>query len=227
MSSEIAELNGAAAQASRSRVASQKLTEDFDNFLLILTTQLQNQDPLSPMDTHEFTNQLVLFAGVEQSIAQNDSLEKLIALQSSNQAAAAVSYIGRTVQAKGNAFQLTGDGATLHYELPEAAKTATLTVLDSANSIVLFTPLQGKDAGENSFAWDGKNAAGSPLPPGRYSFRINAVNANEAPITPRLSVEGQVDGVEIGPGGTILTVGDTKVKLDDVFRIKQAAGANA
>ena len=82
------------ADGSKSDLALVDLANNLDNFLTILTTQLQYQDPLSPMETSEFTNQLVMFTGVEQQVQQNQNLEKLIALQSNNLAISAVTYIG-------------------------------------------------------------------------------------------------------------------------------------
>ena len=86
--------NSRSNNAQQSRVS---FGDDFDDFLTLLTTQLQNQDPLEPTDTTEFTNQLVLFAGVEQDISQNDNLEQLIGLESANQAVGALNYIGNEV----------------------------------------------------------------------------------------------------------------------------------
>ncbi|HZZ11369.1 MAG TPA: flagellar hook capping FlgD N-terminal domain-containing protein, partial [Paraburkholderia sp.] len=88
--------NNTAAGAGQS-TASQQLAGNFDTFLTLLTTQLQNQDPLSPMDSTQFTQQLVAFSGVEQQINTNNNLQSLIALNQSQQAASAVSYIGHSV----------------------------------------------------------------------------------------------------------------------------------
>ena len=87
-------------------VASGSLADNFDNFLILLTTQLQNQDPLSPMESTEFTNQLVQFASVEQQIKQNQSLEDLLAIERSNQAVSAVGFLGANVEAFGNSMML-------------------------------------------------------------------------------------------------------------------------
>ena len=104
---EISQL-GANPAAAASEVAGAKLAENFDTFLQLLTTQLQHQDPLSPMESNEFVAQLVQFSEVEQAIASNKSLEKLIDLQNTNQATAAIGYIGQTVEAAGSGAHVSG-----------------------------------------------------------------------------------------------------------------------
>ncbi|MGB1540522.1 MAG: flagellar hook assembly protein FlgD, partial [Rickettsiales bacterium] len=87
---------------SKANQARSKLSGDFDTFLLLLTTQLQNQDPIEPLDTNEFTAQLVQFANVEQAIDTNSNLETMISMQQGTQINNAVNYIGNFVEAKGN-----------------------------------------------------------------------------------------------------------------------------
>ena len=98
-----------------------KLTGDLNRFLTLLVTQLQNQDPLEPLDANQFTSQLVQFASVEQQINQNANLEKLLTAQSENTMAAAVGYLGATVEVGGNALPLQGGGADASYTLTEQA----------------------------------------------------------------------------------------------------------
>src|SRR5262245_29800369 len=97
-----------------------KLTENFDQFLALLTTQLKNQDPLSPMDSSEFTNQLVQFAGVEQQIATNKNLESLVTLQKSSQVMGALELMGKKVEVSGTTVPLQDKSATFVYTLPKA-----------------------------------------------------------------------------------------------------------
>ena len=133
-----------------SSAASARLAEDMDNFLTLLTTQLQNQDPTNPMDSKEMTNQLVQFSQVEQQIQQNKNLEQLLALQNHSATASAVSYIGRQVQMPGNASMLENGGARFGYSLSEPAQSVTLMVLDSSGKAVFQTDGLS-DAGRHTF----------------------------------------------------------------------------
>ena len=200
--------------AQRSRVS---FGDDFDDFLTLLTTQLQNQDPLEPTDTTEFTNQLVLFAGVEQDISQNDNLEQLIALQSGNEAIGALGYIGHEVEAEGNIFALQeGETASLGYELSDTAQNAAITIFDAAGNVA-FVGQVDKEFGPHTFVWDGLGANGNPVPAGAYTFQVNAVNADEQPIEVRTTTRNVVDGVESDSDGTFLTSGILSIPLNRVF----------
>ena len=201
--------------AQQSRVS---FGDDFDDFLTLLTTQLQNQDPLEPTDTTEFTNQLVLFAGVEQDISQNDNLEQLIALQSANQAVGALSYIGNEVEAEGNIFVLNeGDtSAELNYALNDTAANAAITIFDAAGNIA-FVGQVDKEFGPHTFVWDVLGANGQPVEPGVYTFQVNAINADDQQVTARLSTRNTIDGVESDETGTFLTSGILSIPLDKVF----------
>jgi flagellar basal-body rod modification protein FlgD len=205
------------------------LADNLDNFLTILTTQLQHQDPLSPLDTHEFTNQLVLFAGVEQDIQGNSSLEKLIALQQNNVAVGAVSYIGQTIEASGQTNMLRNEEAKFGYSLPGNAKSAILQISDANGKPVLATPAQ-TTAGRHDFVWDGRDAQGNLLPEGPYSIAVLAVDSADQPIPITYSVSGRVTGVEMANGDATLTLGDVAIPLTQVTRIREAsdeAGAPA
>lgn len=196
-----------------------KLSENLDNFLTILTTQLQNQDPLSPLDTHEFTNQLVLFAGVEQQIQQNGNMEQLISLQQNNVAIGAVSYIGKEVEANGRTTTLEDGAATFAYTLPDAAKAATLTILDSGGQAVFLTSAE-LAAGRHEFVWDGKDALGNTLADGAYTIQVSAVNANDQPLDVAFSIFGKVTGVQVEEGVATLNLGTVIVPLSEVTRIR-------
>src|SRR4030095_1202463 len=111
------------------------LNDTYDNFLLLLTKQLQNQDPLNPMDTAQFTQQLVGFSQVEQQIASNKSLEKLINLQSTTNAFGAVSFLGNEVAVDSDHVSLKDGKAKFQYEIDKTASKAVLTVYDSRGQV--------------------------------------------------------------------------------------------
>ena len=142
--------------AQKTATASAQLNTNFDDFLKLLTTQLQNQDPLSPMDTAEFTNQLVMFSQVEQQLRGNDTLNKLLAMQTLNMTALGVSFIGKDVEVAGTSFQSTGAGSvSMSYDMPADATKSTIRISDADGNTV-YSQDGDETAGHHDFVWDGK-----------------------------------------------------------------------
>ncbi len=191
------------------------LSSNLDNFLTILTTQLQFQDPLSPLETYEFTNQLVLFTSVEQQVQQNKSLERLITLQRNTVALGAVSYIGQIVEATGRTTRLENGEARFSYFLPEDAAQATLRITNAVGDTVV---IQDADttAGVHDFVWNGFDSLGNKLPDGNYTFEVVAKNADDEIIEVDHTVFGRVTGVQFDKGDAILSIGDILVPLSQV-----------
>ena len=142
-----------------------RLAADLDSFLLLLVTQLKNQDPLSPLEPTEFTGQLVAFAGVEQQITTNANLEKLLKIQDASFAAAIVGFIGTQVEAESNQIPLQDGKAEMTYTLSQNAKSATIAINDSDGNIISLQTLDNS-AGEHEFIWDGKDQDGNTVPDG-------------------------------------------------------------
>ena len=209
---EILPSQTAAAPVSRSTSSLANLAENFDNFLTILTTQLQHQDPLSPLDSNEFTSQLVQFTGVEQQVLQNQNLEKLIEIQQAAQTVAATSYIGKFVEAAGNTNLLINGGATFSYILPESAEAAAIRIFDSSGDLVFQQDVE-PTAGIHDFVWDGTNLQDGIAPDGAYSFAITALDADELPIDVTLRILGRVTGISFEDGKTVLGIGEVGVPL--------------
>lgn len=223
---EIETLTPAAAQPANSSSSLSALSKDLDNFLTILTTQLQYQDPLSPLEANEFTNQLVLFAGVEQQIQQNRNMEDMIALQQNNVAIGAVSYLGQNIEATGRTAMLTGGQAQFAYTLPGDASSATLTILGPDGKAV-FAGLAQRSAGQHEFQWDGKNVLGQALPEGPYTIAIAAKDAAGEAMEVKYSVSGRVTGVALDGDAPTLSLGDVTIPLSQVTRIREASGGSA
>jgi flagellar basal-body rod modification protein FlgD len=191
------------------------LAENFDNFLTLLTTQLQNQDPLSPIDTTEFTNQLTNFAQVEQVINSNKKLDQLIALQGGAQLSAGVSYMGKQIEAPGNVMLLQDGFGRIGYELPQSSERTTIAILDSGNNLVGF--FEGNtQAGKHLFDWDGTDSEGNPLPDGSYSVLVTALDEDNNTIESSITSFGKVTGVELEDGKVTLVIGSLSVNLEDV-----------
>ena len=204
---------------STSDAASKKLTENFDTFLQLLTTQLKNQDPLNPLDSKDFISQLVQFSEVEQSIQTNQSLGKLLDFQNTNQATAALGYIGNKVEVKGDTAPLENGTAEFSYTLPSNA-ASTLVVIRDANGQVVHSASGEVTAGKHSFVWDGTTNGGGTAPPGSYKITIAAQDADGAPITATTTVTGTVTGLESDDTGVQLSLGNSSVPIGSVLSVK-------
>lgn len=196
------------------------LNADFDQFLRLLTTQLQNQDPLSPMDSAEFTNQLVQFSGVEQQIKTNESLDNLLAMQTLNLTALGLSFIGKDVEVQGKTFaHKEGGTATLSYVLPETAASGTVSILDKDGNVVYSSNAE-LEAGRHTFTWDGKNKDGIVVPAGTYEIRVGALNATNGALNATTFVPGYVESLESNDDGSLaLLINGESVSLGDVRKV--------
>ena len=147
---------------SKTNASSQTLSADMNTFLTLLTTQLKYQDPMDPMDTAEFTNQLVQYSSVEQAIQTNTKLDALLSLNLSNLGAQAVSYIGKTAQVLGDVMPLDGGKAKATYTFNKDVLSATITIKDMSGNVV-YTETAETTAGTHEFTWDGKYKDGNKL----------------------------------------------------------------
>ena len=199
------------------------LTQTFDDFLNLLTTQLENQDPLEPLDTNQFTEQLVQFANVEQAINTNVKLDQLIAAQSNSQLTAALDYIGKSVTVEGIGLDLNGGTATVAYDLPSSANSVTITVRDSLGRAV--AGLTGPTArGAHEVTWDGTDAQGNQLADGNYTFSVQALDSRGDPVPVTQGSIGQVTGIEVVNGEIVLSMGSMKASLSQILAVRDAGG---
>lgn len=198
-----------------------QLAANFDDFLTLLTTQLQNQDPLEPMDATEFTNQLVAFAEVEQQINSNEKLDTLVSASSSNMFPMALGYIDLEVRYFGQEFYTDGinDPPMISYALEKEAQKATLFIKDEEGQIIHTRTLSGETL-KGDVTWDGKLANGTMAPAGTYTVSVEALDAQDQPIDSATVVGGRVAGVEIQ--GNILTViiGERAVPIANILSAK-------
>ena len=206
------------AEAGASGSALNKLANDFDSFLTLLTTQLQNQDPLEPLDSKEFTSQLVQFTSVEQAIQSNKNLEKLIALTGGNTSSAAFAYIGQEIRTSNSSTNLTGGFAKWSYEVDPAAASSAISVKDAKGNTV-FTQEGKTGAGLKEFIWDGKDKNGASFPDGVYSLSVTAVSADKKPVSTKVFTTGTVNNVEISGDEPTLFVGGVKVSLKEIIAV--------
>lgn len=200
------------------------LASNFDIFLKLLTTQLQNQDPSNPADPNQFTQQLVAFAGVQQQVESNTYLKQLLAAVQGNQVASASSYIGTTIEATGNQGGLTNGFAEFGYTLTGAAANVEVTIKDSSGITVFVGSGTGKN-GKNIVTWDGKNSfTGAQLPNGAYQISVKATDASGNAVTATPYIVGTVNSAAISDGTVILDVGGLQVPVTQVTKITNLPG---
>lgn len=225
MPSLISSLSNPASQTgSASSTAATSLAGNFDTFLTLLTTQLRNQDPLEPLKSQEFTNQLVQFSSVEQNIATNRNLEQLNNLTFANFATDSVSYIGKEVVAESPQAVLTNGNAQWDYELNGPADKVQIFIADSAGRLVNTAEFQNQ-SGNQTYKWDGKDPNGRQLPDGTYTMRIVAADANDNEVTSTITQSGVVTAVEFNNNTPVLTLNGSGVQLSDVVTVRDKPAA--
>ena len=197
-----------------------RLADNFSTFLSLLTTQLKNQDPLSPLDSNQFTQQLVQMTGVEQQLASNDLLKKLVSNTGSG-ITTAVSLIGKDVRAVSNDAQLANGKAQWVYKLDLDASDVKVEVLNAKGAIVHAEAATDNKAGDHSFSWNGKDMYGSSMPDGPYTLRVTAKDSTGTTVASTTFVEGRVTGVEQLDGATYITVNGGKIPWNTVTTVRE------
>ncbi|HEY2355814.1 MAG TPA: flagellar hook assembly protein FlgD [Phenylobacterium sp.] len=201
------------------------LADNFNTFLSLLTTQLKNQDPTSPLDSNQFTQQLVQMTGVEQQLNANDLLQKLVN-NTSNGVATAVTLIGKNVRAVSDTTNISGGQAQWTYNLSADASDLKVEVLDANGKLVHAEAPSDMKAGDHAFTWNGKDLTGTQLPNGGpYTLRVTATDAGGAAIASTNYVQGLVTGVLQDSGATSITVNGGPVDWSKVTSISQVASA--
>ena len=213
------EVSNATATQSKSERSSATLASDFDSFLLLLTTQLQNQDPLEPMDAEKFTEQLVQFSGVEQAIETNAKLEDMVGLLQTSQTTAALQYLGSQVELTPDQIYLIEDGrATITYDLEETATSTNIKILDGNGELV--RELNGTTAsGRNQVEWDGLSEFGRQAKAGTYYVAVSAVDHQGQGIKAETPLTGTVDGVQSTSTGPLLMVDGNATPMTSIRSI--------
>jgi flagellar basal-body rod modification protein FlgD len=214
--------NTSTAQAAAAN-AGPALAGNFNDFLKLLTTQLQHQDPTSPLDPNQFTQELVQFASVEQQINTNTSLSTMISLQQTQQAASALTFLGATVAVSGKTTQLANGTASWGYSVTQPA-TATINISNASGQVV-YTTTQSVQPGAQTFTWNGIDKQGTTWPSGPYTISVSAVGANNQNVPVTTGVQGVVTGVDISQSPPTLTVGGQSYALNQVTQVLSAGTA--
>jgi len=173
---------GAAATGAAAKAGSlTSLAGNFTDFLKLLMTQLQNQDPTSPMDTNQFTQQLVQFTSVEQQINTNTSLTKLIEATQSSNLLQSSSLVGQQVSLASDQVSLQGGQAAIQFSTTSAQPVA-ISVYSLAGAKLQNAALTSL-AGANTWSWDGKGANGQAMPDGAYKVVATAADGSAVPFS--------------------------------------------
>ena len=201
--------------------ASKQLSADMNTFLTLLTTQLKYQDPLDPMDTAEFTNQLVQYSSVEQAIQTNEKLDSLLSMNIANLGAQAVSYIGKVAQVLGDVMPLDGGVGKATYTLDKDVSTAVITVKD-LNGTIVYSEKAETTSGTHEFTWDGKDSNGNQLEDGAYVISVSTtVPSGETNANVTTTIFGKVTGVASDSNGVYIGLGDkVTANLEDILTIR-------
>jgi flagellar basal-body rod modification protein FlgD len=194
-----------------------QIAGNFQQFLTLLTTQLKSQNPMDPLDTNQFTQQLVQFASVEQQLKTNDTLSSLLTSAKASTTASAATYVGLDVTADGATQNLTNGSASWTLNPARAAK-ATVTIKDE-NGAVVATKAATLQAGAQAFSWDGKNAQGATVPDGSYTISVSAQDASGQGVAVSTEISGTVTAVDVSGSAPVLTVGSASVPLSTVKTI--------
>jgi flagellar basal-body rod modification protein FlgD len=196
------------------------LAGNFQTFLTLLTTQLQNQNPLDPLDTNQFTQQLVQFASVEQQLKTNDQLTTLVSLQQTAQSTQALTFVGKTAVVDGSTAALTNSSATWDLSVPS---NANLNVsITSSTGQTVFSGNYAVNAGQNQpFVWDGKGNDGTQWPDGQYKMTATAADSAGNTVAVSTSIQGVVSSVDLTKSPPLLSINGQTYTVNQIKSIAQ------
>ena len=199
---------------------SSTIAGNFTQFLQLLTTQLKNQNPLDPLDTNQFTQQLVQFAQVEQQLKSNDELSTLVSLQQTAQTTQALGFVGQTVTVDGKTANLASGKANWTFQVPKPS-TATVTITD-ATGATAYSGTFTVQTGQQQFSWDGKGTDGKQWPDGKYTISVTAKDTSGQTTAMSTQVVGVVDSVDLTQTPPTLSVAGQNFTINQVKSITRA-----
>jgi flagellar basal-body rod modification protein FlgD len=205
--------------ANSNKTASDKTTgiaDNFQTFLTLLTTQLQHQNPLDPLDTNQFTQQLVQFAGIEQQLKSNDQLKALVEIEKSAQATQALVYVGNTVAIDGSKAQFDKSATWNFHSDKDTSATITIT---SSTGQTAYTGSYNLKQGSSSFVWDGKGNNGVQWPAGTYTLTATGKDGAGNNVAISTEVQGVVDSVDLSASPPLLSIGGQSYTADKIKRV--------
>jgi len=210
--------SGSNSAAAANALANTQIAGNFQSFLQLLTTQLQNQNPLSPLDTNQFTQQLVEFAGVQQQINTNDSLATLVSLQQTAQSTQALGFVGHTAIVKGNTAALTNSQATWELNIPTNSNI-NISIASSTGQTVYSGTFSASAGNNQAFNWNGKDNSGNQLPDGNYTLTATGKDFSGNNIAITTEVAGVVSSVDLTQSPPLLTIGGQTFTVNQIQSI--------
>ena len=194
------------------------LAGNFQTFLTLLTTQLQNQNPLDPLDTNQFTQQLVQFASVEQQLKTNDQLTTLVSLQQTAQSTQALTFVGKTAVVDGSTATMSNASASWNIGVPTNSNVSVSIASSTGQNV--FTGSYAVNAGSNqAFTWNGKGTDGTQWPDGKYTLTATAADSAGNPVVVSTQVQGVVDSVDLTQSPPLLSIGGQNYTVNQVKSI--------
>jgi flagellar basal-body rod modification protein FlgD len=213
---------GAATSSTSGLYSSGSKTLGKDDFLKLLVTQLQNQDPMNPTDSTEFVAQLAQFSSLEQLSNVNENLKVVQLFEQSINNAQAVNFVGKTVKASGSMFELgTGETHEIQYQLGEDADTVYVSIYNSSGEIVKKIEMDKMTAGKQSVVWDGKDENGNAAPAGTYSFSLQAKNKDGEIMESAAFIEEIITGVSYHSGNTYLLAKGIEIPYAAIIEVSE------
>ena len=190
-----------------------QLSSNFGQFLNLLMTQLQNQDPSSPMDANSFTSELVEFSSVAQQVSTNTNLTQLLQLTQASDTMQSAAILGKQVTARSGQLSLQNGSASLQFTAP-ATEPVTITVTD-ANGAAVSTNSVTAAAGKNTWTWNGVATNGRTMADGAYTVSVNASDGTALPF----NVMGTATGVSTANNNVSLLMGGLTIPFSAVTAV--------
>jgi flagellar basal-body rod modification protein FlgD len=199
-------------------LASQQIAGNFQSFLELLTTQLQNQNPLDPLDTNQFTQQLVEFAGVQEQINTNDSLATLVSLQQTAQSTQALTFVGKTATVSGSTTALSNSSATWDLNIPSNC-TMNISITNSTGQTVYSGTYSATAGNDQPFTWNGKGSDGTQWPDGQYKLTATATDSSGNSVGVTTQIQGVVSSVNLTQSPPLLTINGQSYTINQITGI--------
>ena len=213
---------GTATSTANNIYSSDTQTLGKDDFLKLLVTQLQNQDPLNPTDSTEFVSQLAQFSSLEQLSNVNENLKVVQLFDQSINNAQAVNFVGKTIKASGSMFELgSGETHEIQYQLGEDADAVYVSIYNSFGEAIKKIEMDQMTAGAQSVVWDGKDENGNAVPAGTYSFSVQAKNKDGEIMATAAYIEETVTGVSYHNGSTYLLAKGIEIPYSAIMEVTQ------
>jgi flagellar basal-body rod modification protein FlgD len=196
-----------------------------DAFLKMFIAQMNNQDPLNPMDISQMSSQLAQYSSLEQLLNINTNLESIEGVQSSSNRYQSIDMIGKEVQADSSTLVLdNGKAAKGSFSLEESAN-CTVHILDEQGAVIRDIDLKTLEPGFNEFEWDGFDNKGNLYKSGQFTYEVTAVNGNKNQVSVNKYIKGTVTGINLSDEEPIIYVNSTPLSMSQIVNINMVTGS--